>query len=54
MASFAMPQGVTVEEMSKAMGAAVAEPELIVEPDFDAEPELKPAVKRRPAVKAEN
>jgi hypothetical protein len=54
MASFAVPQGVTVEEMAKAMGAAVAKPEPMVEPDSDAEPELKPAVKRRPPVKAEN
>jgi hypothetical protein len=48
MASFAMPQGVTVEEMAKAMGAPVAEP--------PAEPEPKPAAapKRRPVVKQEN
>lgn len=47
MTSFAMPQGVTVEEMAKAMGAPVAtEPEPVPAP--------KPEPKRRAAVKAEN
>ena len=48
MTSFAMPQGVTVEEMAKAMGAPVAEPAAAPEP------EAKPEPKRRAAVKAEN
>jgi hypothetical protein len=50
MASFAMPQGVTVEEMAKAMGAPVAEPPAAAEP----EPKPAAAPKRRPAVKQEN
>lgn len=45
MVSFAMPQGVTVEEMQAAMGAPVA-----TEP----KPEPKPEPKRRVAPKPEN
>jgi hypothetical protein len=47
MASFAVPYGVTVEEMAKAMGN---------EPEPEAKPEPKPAAvsKRQPAAKPEN
>jgi hypothetical protein len=47
MASFAVPAGVTVEEMTKAMGG---------KPEPEAKPEPKPAAapKRQPAAKPEN
>jgi hypothetical protein len=45
MTSFAMPQGVTVEQMQTAMGASVA-----AEP----KPEPKPEPKRRVAPKPES
>ena len=38
MASFAMPQGVTVEEMLEAMGAPVTEPAPAAEPAAEAKP----------------
>jgi hypothetical protein len=47
MASFAVPYGVSEEEMAKAMGAVVAEPEP------KPEPKPEPAPRRR-GVKAEN
>jgi hypothetical protein len=48
MASFAVPYGVSEEEMAKAMGAVVAEPEP------KPEPKPEPATPRRRGVKAEN
>jgi hypothetical protein len=50
MASFAVPYGVSEEEMAKAMGAAVAEPQ----PEPEPEPKAEPAAPRRRGVKAEN
>jgi hypothetical protein len=47
MASFAVPYGVSEEEMAKAMGAVMAEPEP------KPEPKPEPAPRRR-GVKAEN
>ena len=46
MASFAVSVGVTVEEMAKAMGAELPEPE--------AKPEPKPKAKAEPKAKPEN
>lgn len=48
MASFAMPQGVSIEQMLKAMSAAEPAPE------EQPEPELKPEPKRPAKGKAES
>ena len=46
MASFAMPQGVTVEEMQRAMGTPEPEPVVVAEPEPAAEPKPAAAPKR--------
>jgi hypothetical protein len=51
MASFAMPQGVTVEQMLVAMSQRDIEPEL--EPEHQPEP-VKPARKRAATPEAES